>query len=228
VDSDGHTAVGLRERKRAATQTAIERAALALVLEHGYDNVTVDMVCEASMVCQRTFFNYFGSKEGVIVGNGPPEPSEAQVGTFVSRRGPGVLADVVELMTESLVDQESDMALFRARSEVLRKTPQLMDARLLKIAEHEDRLTQLVLARFAAEGRPGTDGRLEEEARMIVHLAGGVMRYIARTWSAEDTGQSARDSVRRAVDVLLRLSTNERPTGGRASDQMTTPAGDVP
>ena len=37
----------LRERKRRATMVAIEYAATALVLEHGYDEVTVDQIGRA-------------------------------------------------------------------------------------------------------------------------------------------------------------------------------------
>ena len=57
--ADGGQSMGLRERKRRATRDAIERAAIALVSERGYDNVTVAQICEASSVSQGTFFNYF-------------------------------------------------------------------------------------------------------------------------------------------------------------------------
>ena len=50
--ADGGQSMGLRERKRRATRDAIERAAIALVSERGYDNVTVAQICEASSVSQ--------------------------------------------------------------------------------------------------------------------------------------------------------------------------------
>ncbi|WP_081813852.1 TetR/AcrR family transcriptional regulator [Microbacterium sp. CH12i] len=52
-------AVGLRERKKRATKQAIERGAIELALEHGYENVTVEMICESAMISQRTFFFFF-------------------------------------------------------------------------------------------------------------------------------------------------------------------------
>ena len=58
----------LRDRRRAA----VERIALDLALEHGYDAVTVEMICDAALVSPSTFFNYFGCKERAVLG---PEPA---------------------------------------------------------------------------------------------------------------------------------------------------------
>lgn len=62
---------GLRQRKQAATALTIERSAVALVQEHGFQAVTVDMICAASGVSQRTFFNYFKTKDQAILGPNP-------------------------------------------------------------------------------------------------------------------------------------------------------------
>ncbi|MET1016725.1 MAG: TetR family transcriptional regulator, partial [Leifsonia flava] len=66
MTNDGEPTEGLRARKRAATRAAIERTAIDLALDVGYDNITVEMICDACMVSQRTFFNYFGSKSDVL------------------------------------------------------------------------------------------------------------------------------------------------------------------
>ena len=60
------TAVGLRERKKAATREALHEAALRLAIEHGIDNVTVEAIADAAMVSRRTFSNYFSSKEEAL------------------------------------------------------------------------------------------------------------------------------------------------------------------
>jgi AcrR family transcriptional regulator len=59
--------VGLRERKKVETRTAIQNAVLLLALARGLDAVTADEIAAAANVSVRTFHNYFGSKEEALV-----------------------------------------------------------------------------------------------------------------------------------------------------------------
>jgi AcrR family transcriptional regulator len=63
--------LGRRERKKLATRQALSEAALALVLERGFNEVTVDAISAAADVSTRTFFNYFSSKEEAVLGDAP-------------------------------------------------------------------------------------------------------------------------------------------------------------
>ncbi|GAB2461265.1 TetR family transcriptional regulator [Streptomyces incanus] len=58
---------GLRERKKQRTRAAISDAAIALFLEHGFDQVSVARVAEAAEVSKRTLFAYFPTKEDLVV-----------------------------------------------------------------------------------------------------------------------------------------------------------------
>ncbi|GGU48484.1 TetR family transcriptional regulator [Lentzea flava] len=44
-------------------------AALALFLEHGFDETTVDQVVAAAGISRRSFFRYFGTKEDIVFGD---------------------------------------------------------------------------------------------------------------------------------------------------------------
>jgi AcrR family transcriptional regulator len=56
----------LRERKKAQTRDAIERAAIRLFDAQGYEATTVDQIADAADVSVRTFYRYFDSKDAVI------------------------------------------------------------------------------------------------------------------------------------------------------------------
>ncbi|MDQ6754350.1 MAG: TetR/AcrR family transcriptional regulator [Actinomycetota bacterium] len=204
---------GLREHKRAATEAAIESAAISLALEHGYENVTVEMICDAGKVSQRTFFNYFGSKEGVILGATPPTPTEEQIQRFVEGEGANVLGDLVGLITALMVDHEPDMQLLQFRRMLIQQTPELMSKERARIGEVEGRLAGFVVARFHAQGRNVTSTPdLEDEARMMVALAAGAMHYAMQKWVGSNFTSTRRELMQNTSDMIRRITSDAART----------------
>ena len=58
---------GLRERKKQKTKEAIQREAMRLFLERGYEETTIEQIANAADISPSTFFNYFPTKEDVVL-----------------------------------------------------------------------------------------------------------------------------------------------------------------
>jgi AcrR family transcriptional regulator len=166
----------LRQRKHAATALNIERQAVALVLEQGLDNVTVDMICDASGVSQRTFFNYFKTKDLAILGATPPKLDESIVRAFLSSDGTNLLDDLLGLLRgfASIADPK----LVSARMEIIGRTPSLFQKemqRMLAVRDDMEEILFLRMRRSAASTEPAED--IREQAALITHLMAGIVRF---------------------------------------------------
>jgi AcrR family transcriptional regulator len=58
---------GLRARKKRETRARISDTAMRLFLERGFDQVTVAEVAAAADVSEKTVFNYFATKEELVL-----------------------------------------------------------------------------------------------------------------------------------------------------------------
>lgn len=58
---------GLRERKKERTREAIQREALRLIADHGYDAMTCEQIASAAEVSAATLFRYFATKEDIVL-----------------------------------------------------------------------------------------------------------------------------------------------------------------
>ncbi|MQY40464.1 hypothetical protein SRB17_84970 [Streptomyces sp. RB17] len=59
---------GLRARKKERTRDAIGDAAVSLLLERGFDRVSVNDIAAAAEISKPTLFRYFPTKEDLVRG----------------------------------------------------------------------------------------------------------------------------------------------------------------
>lgn len=78
---------GLRERKKARTRRHIARTAALLFAEHGYEKVSVLDVARAAEVAEQTVYNYFPTKERLVVDL--DQEIQDRLCDLIRTRGPG-------------------------------------------------------------------------------------------------------------------------------------------
>ncbi len=199
---------GLRERKRRATQAAIERGALELVMEHGYDNVTVEMICEYAMISPRTFFNYAGSKERAVLGIDPPLPGQERRDAYVRGLGGSPLEDLAGTLAEGLAELGgAGPDTLRRRHRIMQDYPALAMKEFARMEEAQNSIVDLVSARLVGDDPSrASDPGLDAEARMIVSLTLGIVHYLMCEWIAGGVEADDGEALRRATALARRVA----------------------
>lgn len=200
----------LRNRKRAATRLSIRRAAIELGLRHGYENVTVEMICTASSVSQRTFFNYFGNKEGAYVSPRRPLPTAKQHRGFLEGGGTSVFGGLFGLISTTFIEAETDLELFQARHRLIHQTPGLLEREKAKISETEEIFVGYILERFRHDGRSTTETPdLEDEAHIVVALVSGALRFALQKWAAGNFTANRESLMQTTAELIQHITANE-------------------
>lgn len=195
----------LRERKRVAMLEQLERAAVELAAEHGYDRVTVEMICEACMTSPRTFYNYLGSKEAAILGPATPFARDEQVRRFIDEPGPDILIDFLSMVIDSLTENPVDPELYQLRQKVIYTTPELSAKRLAIDGALERQYRDVIIERFRRASRDDADAALDDEAHMVIALTRGVLTYTAAKWYEPGFDRTVRELIEESIDLVRKV-----------------------
>ena len=184
--------IPLRDRRRAA----VERIALDLALEHGYDAVTVEMICDAALISQSTFFNYFGSKDRAVLGPEPRPLDEDRLAVFAAGHG-DVLTELMLLIVADWPDTPAGRELILARLDLTERTPALRAAHIARLDRASEQVERAAVRRLGRDGAANT----AERAKMLVSLSHAAMHWMIGRLRVEPAiGWAA--LVARAVTVL--------------------------
>src|SRR4051794_30045352 len=125
----GRPVNGLRERKKAKTKAALQRHAVRLFRDQGYDATTVEQIAEAAEVSTSTVFRYFPTKEDLITWD---DYDPFFVAAFQSQpAGMGVIEAMRHALRETFSDlSDAELALQRERTLLTLSVPALWGANL--------------------------------------------------------------------------------------------------
>lgn len=180
---------GLRERKKAATRSALIAAALRLAVERGPDGVTVEDIADAAGVSVRTFFNYFATKEAAFVAD-DLERGRRFVAAVVGSAADRPVWDLLrEAAASTMVSAELPGHQQTLKLQLVRTSPTVVAEVLGAFAELEHHLVA-ELAR-----------RLPRSAPLQVHLMANAV--IAAVRAATETWLASPGSTTDAYAVLL-------------------------
>ncbi|EHR60358.1 transcriptional regulator [Saccharomonospora cyanea NA-134] len=192
--------VGLRERKKERTRHTLQREAMRLFTEKGYSETTVAEIAAAADVSTKTLFNYFGSKEDILLAH-----RRRRIDTLAAR-----LAEHATTMSprDALLATAEDLLrwLLEGDGESFSTAEQLAQGRLI-LAVPELRsgaLTllydaQLRLAAVLHDAYPEALTPVEAAAAvgaLIGAMQSAGLSAIARSGSPAETFEAARHAVR--------------------------------
>lgn len=108
------TAVRLRERKKIQVKNLIYDAAIELFKQKGFDKTSVDEISEKAGYSRATFFNHFGSKQGVLRLYG--QRLQGIVEELVERAAPStspleLIREIISTMVQEAEDNKEEVKL---------------------------------------------------------------------------------------------------------------------
>ena len=161
-----------RERKKERTRRAIYDAAMTLFRKRGFDNITVEAICERADVARGTFFHHFPSKAALAYEFGNRVAAEFGARHRDSQADAGSqLRGLVDFMIESLV-ADSDVLQVMVRE--FFSNPSALEAARERGREFPELLEEIVRAGQArGELRRGIDPRLA--TAMLLSTASAIL-----------------------------------------------------
>jgi len=135
------------DARRAETTRRLRRCALELTRDKGLDGWTMDDLAEVAGVSRRTVFNYFDSKVAVVLGPDHELPAD-MLEVFIAGGPSGsLIADVIELASQTMQDHTADLELVRLGRSVVLGDPQLLGLVHQRFEARMDESVELILAR---------------------------------------------------------------------------------
>lgn len=186
-----------RERKKLETRQALERAALRLFAERGYEQTTVEDIAEAADVAVRTFFRYFSSKQDVLFGDVVTERvTRLRTGLAARPMDESPLESVTAVMDQLDFDGPDEEQQILARMDLMRQQPSFV-GRYLEIIDE----MRLAVVDFVAS-RTGLDPRRDLYPTLVAGACAASWDAAVKLWAESGATLSLPELRRQAFAAL--------------------------
>jgi AcrR family transcriptional regulator len=215
------TELGLRERKKRQTRTAIRDAAMRLFLERGFDQVSVAEVARAADVSEATVFNYFPTKEDLVYERMDAFEQELLVAVRERPEGESVLRAFVRF----ILDRSDSAATGDGRRRVAALTrlttasPSLQARERQIVASYTEALAAL-LAEETGANPDDIEPRLAAEAMMAFHRS--LIDFARRRALSRKSSAEFASEIRTAGEHALTLLESGLGAYGRRAASRTS------
>jgi AcrR family transcriptional regulator len=192
------SAPSLRERQRNALRADIERVALRMFAEQGYDAVTTEAIAEEVGISASTFFRNVPSKEHLLLGVAQREGAKIIANFRAQPRGEDVaesLAAAILARTSQFEDDDETLELWRR---AMASSPVALHRAYLLSRDDSDALIGAVAERLDT---PPTEADLR--AGVLVRSALAAAEYAYEWWLNHDEPESLNVLTARALGLVM-------------------------
>ena len=187
------TVAGLRERKKLKTKAAIQRAALRLFKRQGYEETTVEQIAAAADISESTFFNYFPTKEDVVIYD---EYDPQIFAALATGKHDEPLAKSMEKLIGTLGALfEADHDAIYERAKLSLEVPELRAHAWEELEKARDLLASIIAARTG-------HSTAELEVRVVSMALVGAAFEASMEWVRAGGRGNMIDELRKAIDAI--------------------------
>jgi TetR/AcrR family transcriptional regulator, regulator of mycofactocin system len=191
----------LRERKKQRTRETIERVALDLFEERGFDGATVEDIAVAAEIAPRTFFHYFPSKEDVVLADYAARLDKIVAALREDPRGEGPKGEAPWQALRAAflgvaVDYEAARHQLLRRFRIVQMEPSV-GARSLQLQAGWENAVAAVVADWL-----GTEASRDVVPGLLAGAALAAMRASLARWLTDDGRTSLPDHLVECFDLM--------------------------
>lgn len=180
-------------------RTEVAAAVQELVLERGYDAITIDEICATAEISRSTFFRYFPSKEDALFG-ALLDSGDHLRDALIARPDSEAPWTTMRRALDPLIEHyETNDERTRSLTRLIMNTPVLAARHRQKNAQWHELLLPEVARRVGADHADPSDPR----AHALIAAALGCVEAALASWAASEEPQPLGEILDRAMDAPL-------------------------